>query len=241
MRRLVVLGLVGALAFTFVGSPASRAATVSSTWTVGQPPFGLAVDGSTGKVYVANSGSAIYDINNPSAGPRGLVSVVDPATGSVSRILTSQNSNFVVLDSAQRRLYSSNATTSGSSRSVDAIDIDSGAILASVAVGGLGMALDPAGGRLYVADVRSLKVIHPATFAVVATVDAPATASWFGVAVDPDRHQLYVTNITETSPTFFVLDDHDLMTLAEIPLATSTRFAVAVDPASHLVFVAGGS
>jgi DNA-binding beta-propeller fold protein YncE len=241
MRRLVVLGLVGALAFTLVGTPASRAATVSSTWPVGAQPFGLAVDESTGKVYVANSGSVVYDINNPSSGPHGLISVVDPATGVVGRILTSQNSNFVVVDSVRRRLYSSNGTTSGSSRSVDSIDIDSGAILATVPVGGLGMALDPVAGRLYVADVTSLKVIDTSTFAVVATASAPATAYWFGVAVDPERHQLYVTNIQETSPKLFVLDDRDLGgTPRSVPLATATRFAVAVDPVSRSVFVAGG-
>ena len=61
MRRLTGLVLVGVLAFTFVGSPASRAATVASTWPVGPQPFGLAVDEQTGKVYVANSGGAAPD------------------------------------------------------------------------------------------------------------------------------------------------------------------------------------
>src|SRR2546426_343898 len=124
MRRLIVLGLVGALAFTFVGSPASRAATIASSWPVGQAPFGLAVDESTGKVYVANSGSVVYDINNPSSGPHGLVSVVDPATGSVGRILTSLTANFVLVDSAGRRLYSSNGDIGGSAVSVDIFDLD---------------------------------------------------------------------------------------------------------------------
>jgi DNA-binding beta-propeller fold protein YncE len=240
MRRLVVLGLVGALAFTFVGSPASRAATTSATWPVGQAPFGLGVDESTGKVYVANSGSVVYDINNPSSGPHGLISVVDPATGTVGRILTSQNSNFVVVDSASRRLYSSNATTSGSSHSVQVFDLDSAAMLATIPVGGLGMGLDRQAGRLYVCESGSVKVIDTTTFAVLASATAPASASWFNAAVDPERHHLYLTNIRETSPTFFVLDDRDLTTIAEIPVTTATRFALTVDPVSHDVVMAGG-
>ena len=231
MRRLVGLALVGVLAFTFVGSPASRAATVSSTWPVGPQPFGLAVDEQTGKVYVANS--------EPSSGS-GVISVVDPATGSVGRIPTSLTSNLVLVDSAGRRLYSSNGNLNTNARSVDVFDLDSGATLASIPVGGFGMALDRAAGRLYVCESGSLRVIDTTTFAVVATATAPASTWWFGVAVDPDRHHLYVTNIRETSPTFFILDDRDLTTLAEIPLATATRFAVTVDPVTHFVFVAGG-
>ncbi len=239
MRRLGVLVLVGALALTFVGSPASRAATIASSWPVGQQPFRLALDDSTGKVYVANSGSVIYDIQNPSAPPRGLVSVVDPTTGSVGRILTTHTSNFVVLDSVGRRLYSSNSDINTNVRSVDVFDLDSGAMFASVPVGGLGMALDRTAGRLFVCESGSLKVIDTTSFAVVATATAPVSASWFGVAADPSRHHLYVTNIREQSPTFFVLDDRDLSTIAEIPFAMATRFAVAVDPVTGYVFVAG--
>ena len=102
------------------------------------------------------------------------------------------------------------------------------------------MALDRAAGRLYVCESGSLKVIDTTTLAVVASATAPASTWWFSVAADPDRHHLYVTNIRETSPTFFVLDDRDLTTLAEIPFATATRFAVTVDPVTHFVFVAGG-
>ena len=240
MRRLVVLGLLGALAFTFVGSPASRAATIASSWPVGSQPFAVAVDESTGKVYVANSGSVVYDINNPSSGPHGLISVVDPATGSVGRIFTSLTSNFVLVDSAGRRLYSSNAAVGTNTKSVDVFDLDTGATLASLPVGGLGMALDRVAGRLYVCESGSLKVIDTTTFAVLGSATAPVSAGWFSVAAGPDHHHLYVTNIDEASPKLFVLDDADLSTVATIPLATASRFAVAVDPLTQFVFVAGG-
>jgi DNA-binding beta-propeller fold protein YncE len=238
MRRLVVLGLVGALAFSFVGSPASRAATVFASWPVRQQPFGLAIDEQTGKVYVANSGTVMFDLRDPSAA-HGVVSVVDPATGSIGRILTSQTANSVLVDAAARRLYSSNEALDGSGRSVDVFDIDSGGLITSIPVGGHGMALDPAAGRLYVCEGTSLRVIDTTTFAVVDIAPAPASAVWFGVAVDPDRHQLYVTNLREASPSFFILDDGDL-TMREIQFPTATRSALVVDPVSHLVFTAGG-
>ena len=231
MRRLVGFALVGALAFTFVGSSASRAATISSTWPVGPQPFGLAVDGQTGKVYVADSDSSAAT---------GRISVVDPATGSVGTIATSLTPNVVLADSARRRLYSSNGNANANTRSVDVFDLDSAALLATIPAGGFGMALDPVAGRLYVCESGSLKVIDTTTFAVVASATAPASAFWLSVAVDPDRHQLYVTNIRETAPSFFILDDRDLSTVDEIPFAAPTRFGVAVDPLTHLVFAVGG-
>src|SRR4051812_45867201 len=103
MRRFIGLALVGMVAFTLVGAPLGRAATVSSTWPVGAAPFGLAVDGSSGKVYVANSETTLLD-------GTGRISVVDPVAGSIGTLLTSLTSSLVLADSAGRRLYSSNAS-----------------------------------------------------------------------------------------------------------------------------------
>ncbi|MDQ2913484.1 MAG: YncE family protein, partial [Chloroflexota bacterium] len=235
MRRLGILVLVGALALTFAGSPASRAATVSSAWPVGVAPFGLALDDTTGKVYVANSDT----YSNPGL-TTGTVSVVDPVTGSVGTLRTTQIPDQVLADSANRRLYASNYNFASMQRSLDVFDMESGARLASLPVGGFGMALDQTTGRLFVCESGALKVIDTGTFAVVATVSAPFNTFWWNVAADPDRHHLYVTNIREDSPTFFVLDDRDLTILAEIPLATATRFGVVVDPVTHYVYVTGG-
>ncbi|MEK6227095.1 MAG: hypothetical protein AABM40_12495 [Chloroflexota bacterium] len=238
MRRFGAVGLICALAFTFVGNPTSRAATVSSSWPVGAAPFGLAVDAPTGKVYVGNSASAVYDINNPSAPPRGLISVVDPTTGSVGRILTTQTSNFVVTDSANRRLYSSNATYTASQTSVDVFDLDSGAQVASVSgVGGLMPALDASAGRLFVGGV-GLTVIDTASNSVVMSMPAPAGA-WFGAAVDGQRNRLFLTDGSNTNPRLFVFDERDLSSVGQVAIGSTVRYALAVDPVRHLVFVAG--
>jgi DNA-binding beta-propeller fold protein YncE len=244
MRRLVGLVLVGALALTSVGSPPSRAATVSSTWPVGAAPLGLALDDSAGKVYVANSGSSVFDISDPSAPARGLISVVDPTTGSVGRILTSLTSNFVVADSASRRLYSSNASPSGTSASLDVFDLDSAATVASLpGVGGLGLALDAAAGRLF-AGGRELTMIDTATNTPVGTPLAAPAGAWFGVAVDAASKRLYLADGNEGAPRLYVYDydSQDVLTAATPPtvaLGTAIRFGLAVDPVRHLVFAAG--
>ncbi len=238
MRRLVVLGLVGALAFVFVGSPAGRAATIASSWPVGKAPFGLAFDATTGKVYVANTETATL------AGT-GRISVVDPATGSVGSLTTSLSATFVVADASGRRLYSSNAALSGSSTSVDVFDLDSGATLATIGgVGGLGLALDATAGRLF-AGGPELNVIYTMTNTRVGTpLAAPAGSAWFGVVVDAGLKRLYLADANQSAPRLFVYeyDAQDVLTAATPPavaLGTAIRFGLAVDPASHMVFAAG--
>src|SRR5207245_456375 len=212
MRRLVAIALVCSLALTFVGTPATRAAVVASSWSVGAAPFGLALDASTGRVYVANSGSSVYDITKPSSPPAGLSSVVDPAIGSVGRILTSLTSNFVVVDSASRRLYSSNATYSANQESVDVFDLGSGAQVATISgVGGLMPALDAPAGRLFVGG-HALTVVDTSSNTVVTSMPALAGV-WFGAAVDPQLHRLYLTDASSTNPRVFVFDDRDLSSL----------------------------
>src|SRR5438132_6783207 len=79
------------------GSPQStNTAGVSATWPVGHWPFGVAVDSTDGRLYVANSGGT-------------TVSVVDPATGTVQSVTTGGQPGGLALDVAARRLYVSNS------------------------------------------------------------------------------------------------------------------------------------
>jgi len=238
MRRFVGLALVGLLAFTLVGAPTSRAATVSSTWPVGAAPFGLAVDGSSGNVYVANSETTMPD-------GTGRISVVDPATGSIGTLLTSATSSSVLADQAGRRLYSSNASPSGTFTSVDVLDLNNGATVASIGgVGGLGLALDAAAGRLFAAG-HELNMINTTTNTRVGTpLSVPGGGAWFGVAVDAGLKRLYLADASQSSPRVFAYDydDHDILTAATPPtvaVGSAVRFGLAVDPVSHLVFAAG--
>jgi len=232
MRRLTVpvcITLVLALAVAIPGP--ARAATIRAKWPVLRAPLGLATDPATGKVYVSNSETVAPD-------GTGRVSVVDPATGLVASITTTLSANFVLADPSARRLYSSNSTHSGDKVSLDVFDLDTGAMLASLAVGGIGLALDSAAGRLYVGG-RSLAVVDTSTLTVVATKPGPLNGAWFDVAVDPGRHHLYLTTADETRPVLVVADDRDLSTLAEVPFATALRFALAVDPTDQRIYIAG--
>lgn len=222
MRRLVAIGLICALAFTFVGSATSRAATIASNRPVGRAPFALAFDSTTGKVYVANSETAIPD-------GTGRISVVDPATGSVGSVTTSLSANFVLVDAAARRLYSSNTSLSANQSSVDAFDLDTGVRLSSVSGGGLSLALDSAAGRLFAGGTR-LAVIDTSTFTIVGTIEPPTLGgAWFGVAVDPARDRLYLSDGNPTTPRLFAFDEHDLTPVGQVTLSGVARYAMTVD------------
>jgi DNA-binding beta-propeller fold protein YncE len=235
MRRLAALAALAmtcALSLTFVVAPTSNAAAIASSWPVGKAPFGLAFDSTTGKVYVANSETTMPD-------GTGRVSVVDPATGAVAGLTTSLSSNFVLVDAAARRLYSSNTNSSASQSSVDAFDLDTGVRVQSVTGGGLSLALDGASGRLFAGGTR-LTVIDTSAFTVVGTMDPPSlSGAWFGVAVDPARDQLYLTDSNPTTPRLFVFREHDLAPLGQVPLSGVARYAVAV--AANGDVLVGGS
>jgi hypothetical protein len=228
MRRLVVaLGLMAAIAVPLHAD----AAIIVGSWPVGRAPFALAADSTTGKVYVANSESVGIDGS-------GRISVVDPATGSVTNLTTTLTANFVLVDAASRRLYSSNATLSASQSSVDAFDLDTGVRLASMSgVGGLALALDASAGRLYAAG-SSLTVIDTESFGVVGAIPGQSGSPWFGVAVHPGRDQLWLTSFS-SSPHVSVFQASTLAPLGAIATPTNLRYAITVDAGRDLIFAAG--
>jgi DNA-binding beta-propeller fold protein YncE len=224
MRRLVAVALACTFAFTVAGSPPSRAATLASSWPVGRVPFALAQDSTTGKVYVANSETVAPD-------GTGRISVVDPATGVVASLTTTLPANFVLIDAAARRLYSSNATLSASQSSVDEFNLETGERLGSVSGGGLSLALDSAAQRLFVCGTR-LVVIDTSTFTLTGdSMDPPTVGgAWFGVALDPARDRLYLTDSNPTTPRVFVFSERDRTAVGQIALSGVARYAIAVDP-----------
>jgi DNA-binding beta-propeller fold protein YncE len=225
MRRLVILvGLLAALVF------AQRADAVGlvATWPVGHQPFSVAIDPTDGRVFVSNSGTV---------GPNntGTVSVINPATGLVTSLTTTNTSDVVAVDAGARRLYSSNANGT-----LDVIDLDSGSLLATLPVGGLGVAVDPVAHRIYTGRAGSLSVIDGMTNTVVGTRSAPCCETWFNVVLDPGLHRVYVSNVDQTRPTLVVLDDRDDLTImTEIPIPQPIRWALGVDPTTHNVYVGG--
>src|SRR5712691_6705419 len=141
MRQLAAaLGL--ALIITIALPRAAAADSIVQTWQVGEEPFGLAVDPTDGRIFVANS-------KYPSTGPvgPGSISVIDPRSGQRSVIVTSGPADLVAVDPIHRRLYSSNAD-----HSLEVFDLDTLGLVARLPVGGLGLAVDPSTQRVYVVD-----------------------------------------------------------------------------------------
>ena len=226
MRRLstaIAAILLIALALPSVAD----AVAVTRTYPVGHEPFGVAVDPTDGRVYVANS-------NTTDPLGNGRVSVVEPVSGSVTSLATSGVADFVSVDGAARRMYSSNAN-----RTLDIFDLVSGARINTLAVGGLAMALDAPGQRLYVAGARDVAVIDTATGALLATIAAPAGESWFSVAVDPALRRVYIADTTPGTAGVVVLDDMTRGRVTKLMLPVSPRYAMAVDTVTHRLYVAG--
>jgi hypothetical protein len=234
MRRLVASVVACALALGIPLSGQARAATVAGSWPVGRAPFSLATDPATGKIYVANSETAMPD-------GTGRISVVDPVTGSVSSLTTSLTANFVLIDGPGRRLYSSNETYAGDRTSVDVFDLDDQSRRSIPDVGGLGLALDTAAGRLF-AGGPVLTVIDTSTYETKGT---PVSGPWFGVAVDPGERRVYLSDARANSQAVFAYNYNDQNELTAAwtgqrpVLATAVRYALAVDPIGHRVFAAG--
>ena len=100
MRRLgAAIGLTLVLSAALPAT--ADAASVVATYPVGRQPIAVVSDPLDGRLYVANSGTI-----TPTG--TGTISVVHPASASVTTLTTSKPSGLLALDSAARRLYSSN-------------------------------------------------------------------------------------------------------------------------------------
>src|SRR2546427_2579744 len=115
MRRLRT-SLALAFVLSVIAVPQiANAAGVVATYAVGEKPFAVVSDPFDGRLYVANSGTA-----TPSR--TGTISIVDPAHASLGSLATSKPSGLLALDSAARRLYSSNYDPLTDSVSFDVLD-----------------------------------------------------------------------------------------------------------------------
>ena len=230
MRRLAALLACTTLVLARPSVAHASGVAIATTYSVGSQPFAV-VGAPDGDLYVANSGYGPF--------PGGTISVIDPSAGTVSSIDTTKPAGLLALDSAAGRLYSSNYDANTGGVSVDQIDLSNGSVIETQSLGGLGVAVDPTVSRVLVAGGGIVYALDTNAFLVQQVRRAPTGASWFGAAVDPGLHHLYLTNIDTTHPSVAVLDDRDLTIVADIPLPTVPRFALAVDALTHRVFVGG--
>jgi YVTN family beta-propeller protein len=144
----VVVAVVGMPLVTAAHAPAAVGYRVTRTILVGEEPDGVAVDPATRSVYVANSCGAGGGVQ---PGSCGTVSVIDAATGTVTRTIPVGRSPYgVAVDPAARTVYVPNAGDG----TVSVIDAATGTVTGTVPVGAGpdAVAVDPGTHAAYVAN-----------------------------------------------------------------------------------------
>src|SRR5688572_9165532 len=168
MRRLgAAIGLAFALALALAQT--ANADGVDRSYPVGDQPGHIAIDPNDGRLYVANRFSS-----------PGSVSVIEPASGDITLHSTSGTPRALALDAVHRRLYVGNYNAT-----FDVFAVPGMTLLATLPVYGVGIAVDTATQRVYVAGQTALTVIDGATNTVATSRPALADEDWYSVALDP--------------------------------------------------------
>jgi len=235
MRHLGA-ALVLALVLSAALPSAADAASIERTYPVGNEPFGVAIDPSDGRIYVANSD---HGSNNP-----GFLSVVDPTSPpctpqscGVKTIALASPPTMSALDSGLGRLF---VTTVNSTLTF--VDIATQSVINTIPnAGKLGVAVDEATHHVYAASQTSLSMVDGAGGTVLHTATAGPGGNWWAVALDVGAHRVYVTNLDTIAPSLVIFNSDDLTVVDEVPLPEVPRLALAVDTARQLVYVGGYS
>lgn len=225
---------VVATSLAMVGAAPGNAAaipsvTVSATVQLSGTPAGIAVDSTTGEVFVLTT----------SAGNETLVDVIDPS--SKSRVAsvdlgaaTAADSYSIAVDSTQHKVY----LYAGASGVVSVIDEASNRVTSTFTVPvswslpdgrEAPIAVDEADQRLYLVNSEnSIIVVDSTTGAEVATVTTPTYAAQ--LVVDSASRALYVLS----TPLLTVNMDTLAVTAGETPTDSSqVPQMLALDPGSH--------
>ncbi len=195
---------------------------VTASYPVGSDPFGVAIDTSTGNVYVTNTGSDNVTVLNGSSG------------ANVANIPVGSSPYGIAYDPTTGNVYVAN----GGSDDLSVISTSTESVVDSVGVGTtpIGVAVDPSTGQLFVANNGSanVSIVAISNDTVVATADVGQNP--YGVALDNVSDQIYVTN--RGSATISVLDawnDSVAVTIGT-GLGTSPE-GIAFNPVNGLVWV----
>jgi YVTN family beta-propeller protein len=191
----------------------------------GSQPVALAVNSSTGRIYVANAGSD-------------SVSVIDGASSAViATIAVGVAPRGVAVDAEANRVY----VASSESNEVAVIDGESNKVVATHPVGTepWGIAVDSNTGRVFVSNrgggtVSVIDGRHNLRIGTVAVGDLPTA-----VAVNPGTGRVYVAS--GGSGGLSVIDGRSNLLIATLPLASDSSvepWGVAVDSSANRVYVA---
>lgn len=217
---LAVASLVGgALAASdSLGATSSRLqlAAPQQLKTSGEP-WGVAIDAQSGRAYAADlKEDTLFVLDLASGGP-------------LAHVATGRQPHQVVLSGT--RGFVSNFGDA----SITIVDTTANRVAKTLSVGGLGLAINPNTARLYAAGGSRISVLDTTSETLVATIEAPAGASLWGVAVDPATNRVFATDVA--APRVLVYDGAENTLIGEVALDAPARFAIAAGPLGR-VYVA---
>ena len=234
---------------TLLGAGTAQAATgfgVTATIGVQINPDAVAVDSSTGTVYVANAGNGSVSVipANNNGGPRTVTKNIG---------VGGANADAVAVDSSTGTVYVATGTSAvcgppnnsapGCENSVWVIDMsgrepNTGTVIATIPVGTNpdAVAVDPATRTVYVVNAGdgTVSAIDESTNKVTGT-PIRVGANPDAVAVDPATRTVYVANAGDG--TVSVIDESTNKVTGTPIRVGANPDAVAVDPATHTVYV----
>jgi len=191
---------------------------------VGSVPYGVAVNPSGTRVYVANVSNS--------------VTVIDTETHTVidSPIAVGRNPHGVAVNPSGTRVYVANYGDD----TLSVIDTATHTVIRSpipVEAGPWGVAVSPSGKRLYVTsyDSNTVSVINTATHRVIGPPIQVGTRSE-GVAVSPSGKRLYVTSYYDDN--VYVIDTSTRAVIGSPIPVGGAPLGVAVSPSGTRVYVA---
>ena len=182
IRLVVAMATVGA-GLTLPLATAASAAT--STVSVGNGPYAVAVNPSTNTVYVANS----YD---------NTASVINGLTNAVtSTISVGNNPCGVAVNPSTNTVYVANS----SDHTVSVINGSTNAVTSTISVGNYptGVAVNPSTNTVYVTNLadNTVSVINGSTNAVTSTISVGSYPAY--LAVNSSTNTVYVPNISDNT------------------------------------------
>lgn len=233
---LSVVGVAHAAPFAYISNLGDATVSVvdlatnsvANTVSVGNHPFGIAVNGSGTRVYVTNQFSH-------------SMSVIDTATNTVvTTVPVGQSPSGIAVNPVLREGY----VASLGDNTLKVFDTTTNALADSITVGAapLGVAVDPAGKRVYVTNSSdgTLTIVDATSHTAIAIV----TLGTFvfpipkGVVVHPNGKLVYVANSIYLVSTVSVIDAtaNPPSVIATIPVASNPE-ELAVSPDGKRLFV----
>jgi DNA-binding beta-propeller fold protein YncE len=181
---------------------------------------GIAIAADLGRGFVSN-------------GREATVSIVDLKTLQITgTVKTGENPDAILYEPVTHEVYAFN----GRGKSATVFDARTGELRATIPLPGKPefAVFDETAGRIYnnIEDTSQLVAIDPATHAVVATWPIAPGEEASGLALDPERHRLFVGCSNER---MLMLDASNGKVIASVPIGAGVD-ANAYDPGTGLAF-----